>query len=120
MLGKTKFVTGILKYFGLEKEISSPTFTIVNEHHTKNLNIYHFDVYRLEDYEEFLGIGGDEYFNNGICIIEWGEKIKDVLPKNYLKITFEKHENDENKRNVNITAVGDDKKYLKTLEALKS
>ena len=45
--GKTKFTEGILKHFGLEDEISSPTFTIVNEYHQSNINIYHFDVYRL-------------------------------------------------------------------------
>ena len=45
--GKTKFVEGFLSYFGLENEISSPTFTVVNEHHAQDINIYHFDVYRL-------------------------------------------------------------------------
>ena len=59
--GKTKLTEGILTYFGLEKEISSPTFTIVNEYYTDNLNIYHFDVYRLEEAEEFSAIGGEEY-----------------------------------------------------------
>ena len=58
--GKTKFVEGFLEYFGLENEISSPTFTIVNEYKKDNINIYHFDVYRLEDSSEFYEIGGDE------------------------------------------------------------
>jgi len=60
--GKTKFTEGILSYFNLENEISSPTFTIVNEYHKNDINIYHFDVYRLEDSSEFYEIGGDEYF----------------------------------------------------------
>ena len=55
--GKTKFVQGILKYFNLENEISSPTFTIVNEYIKNDINIYHFDVYRLEDVDEFYGMG---------------------------------------------------------------
>ena len=110
---------GILKHFGLEKEISSPTFTIINEHNAKNTNIYHFDVYRLEDFEEFLNIGGEEYFASGICIIEWGEKIEPVLPKDYLKITFERH-SEENKRNINVTTVGNSEKYFKILEALET
>ena len=101
--GKTKFVEGFLSFFGLESEISSPTFTIVNEYKKDNLNIYHFDVYRLEDSSEFYEIGGEEYFSNGICLIEWGELIKDVLPKNYIHITFEKDNNDENIRILNIT-----------------
>ena len=96
--GKTKFVEGILKYFGKENEISSPTFTIVNEYNLDNLNIYHFDVYRLEDQDEFYAIGGEEYFDKGICLIEWGEKIENILPKGYKKITFSRNLTDENRR----------------------
>ena len=89
--GKTKLTEGILTYFDLQDEISSPTFTIVNEYHTnKDLNIYHFDVYRLSDSDEFFAIGGEEYFEKGACIIEWGEMIQDVLPNDYIHITFEK------------------------------
>ena len=120
MLGKTKFTMGILKYFGLDSEISSPTFTIVNEHHSENINLYHFDVYRLEDYEEFLAIGGDEYFSNGICIIEWGEKIESLLPKDYLKISFEKSTNNDSERKLTFIPCGENSKYIKTLEALES
>ena len=100
--GKTKFAEGFLSYFGLEKEISSPTFTIVNEYKKDDINIYHFDVYRLEDSSEFYEIGGEEYFENGICLIEWGELIQDALPKNYIHITFEKDNSDENIRILNI------------------
>ncbi len=104
--GKTKFVEGFLEYFGLENEISSPTFTIVNEYKKDNINIYHFDVYRLEDSSEFCEIGGEEYLSSGICLIEWGEIIKDVLPKNYIQIIFEKDNNDENIRILNIISNG--------------
>ena len=76
--GKTKFVQGILEYFGLENEISSPTFTIVNEYTNSDINIYHFDVYRLADVDEFYAMGGEEYFENGICLIEWGEMIESI------------------------------------------
>ena len=89
--GKTKFVQGILEYFGLEIEISSPTFTIVNEYTNSDINIYHFDVYRLADVDEFYAMGGEEYFENGICLIEWGEMIESILPKHYTKITFKKN-----------------------------
>ncbi len=98
--GKTKFTQGVLSYFGLENEISSPTFTIVNEHHKENISIFHFDVYRLEDIDEFYAMGGEEYFEKGICIIEWGEQIEEILPKGYTKITFCKL--DENKRELRI------------------
>ena len=60
--GKTKLTEGILTYYGLEDEISSPTFTIVNEYVKDNARIFHFDVYRLEDSSEFYAIGGEEYF----------------------------------------------------------
>lgn len=96
--GKTKFVEGILSHFGLENEISSPTFTIVNEYQKNQIKIYHFDVYRLEDSSEFYEIGGEEYFENGICLIEWGELMEDVLPKEYLHITITKEDKNENIR----------------------
>lgn len=103
--GKTKFVQGILKYFGLENEISSPTFTIVNEYSTSILNIYHFDVYRLEDSDEFYAMGGDEYFSKGICLIEWGEIIENILPKPYTKITFRKNEKNPEFRELVIETI---------------
>ena len=104
--GKTKFVQGILKYFNLENEISSPTFTIVNEYNSPDTNIYHFDVYRLADVDEFYAIGGDEYFSKGICIIEWGEIIENILPKDYYKISINKSLDDENIREIIIEPKG--------------
>lgn len=96
--GKTKFTEGVLEYFGLENEISSPTFNIINEYISKDINIYHFDVYRLEDEDEFYAIGGEEYFDKGICLIEWGEMIESVLPKKYIHITFNRnYENDDSR-----------------------
>lgn len=102
--GKTKFVEGFLSYYGLEDEISSPTFTIVNEYNKNDINIYHFDVYRLEDSSEFYEIGGEEYFENGICLIEWGELIEDALPKNYIHIIFKKDAANENIRILEISS----------------
>ena len=104
--GKTKFTEGFLKYFDLNNEISSPTFTIVNEYKNKDINIYHFDVYRLENSDEFYAIGGDEYFSSGICIIEWGELIEDALPDDYIQICFEKDSTNENIRYLNIQTFG--------------
>ena len=108
--GKTKFVQGVLKHFGLENEISSPTFTIVNEYHAKEINTYHFDVYRLSDEDEFYAIGGEEYFENGICLIEWGEMIEKILPPDYIKITFKKDSENEEYRELQIETFGE--KYL--------
>ena len=100
--GKTKFTEGFLSYFGLEKEISSPTFNIVNEYKNEKVNIYHFDVYRLADVDEFYAIGGEEYFLKGICIIEWGEIIKEALPEHYIKIDIQKDEKNLEKRIITI------------------
>ena len=100
--GKTKFVQGVLEHFDLGDEISSPTFTIVNEYSKDEINIYHFDVYRLADTDEFYAMGGEEYFSNGICLIEWGEMIESILPEHYTKITFRKSANDVDYRELHI------------------
>lgn len=112
--GKTKFVQGVLRYFGIEDQISSPTFTIVNEYEKGEIKIYHFDVYRLADEEEFFAIGGEEYFEKGICFIEWGEMIQSALPKSYLKITFDKIEENFEKRILRIEPVGEIRKEVIT------
>ena len=100
--GKTYFTKGIVEYFLDSENISSPTFTIVNEYNTTP-PIYHFDVYRIKNSDEFMNIGGDEYFNKGICIIEWGEKIKDIL-YDYLEINIEYL--DENTRKIQMISHG--------------
>lgn len=104
--GKTRLMRGIAKYFGIENEVCSPTFTIVNEYTAKkdinNVNkIFHFDVYRLTDSEDFENSIGTDYFNSGLCIIEWGEIIKDILPPSTIYITIESTDN-ENERIINI------------------
>ena len=116
--GKTKFTEGFLSYYNLEDEISSPTFNIVNEYQTPFSTIYHFDVYRLADLDEFYAIGGDEYFDKGICLIEWGEQIEDALPLEYIKISFKKNDLDNNSRTLNFEVVG--KKYELILDKLQS
>lgn len=105
--GKTKLTEGILTYFGLQNEISSPTFTIVNEYYTDDLNIYHFDVYRLAEIDEFYAIGGEEYFEKGASIIEWGELIEEALPQNYVKVNFKRDTENINLRNIDIEIIGD-------------
>lgn len=105
--GKTKFVEGLLDYFGLQNEISSPTFTIVNEYKNDKINIYHFDLYRLGDICEFENIGGEEYFSKGICIFEWGELIEDILPNDYIKISFSKSDENVDLRILNIETFGE-------------
>ena len=116
--GKTKFTEGFLSFWELEDEISSPTFNIVNEHNKDNTNIYHLDVYRLENKGEFYAIGGTEYFSTGICVIEWGDLIEDILPNNYIKINFSKDEQDDSLRYLNFKAYGE--RLEKVIEELKA
>ncbi len=101
--GKTVFMSGIAKYFEIENQVSSPTFTIVNEYTLKDeSSIYHFDVYRIESVDEFISDIGTEYFENGLCIIEWGNIIKEILPKNTIFIDISKDELNDNKRYFHI------------------
>ena len=89
--GKTAFVQGLVKALGYREPISSPTFTIVNCYEGAKLPIYHFDVYRIEDPDEMYEIGYEEYvYGDGISLIEWSEKIKDILPPDRYEITIEK------------------------------
>lgn len=104
--GKTKLTEGVLSYFGLQNEISSPTFTIVNEYDTEDLKLFHFDLYRLADIDEFFAIGGEEYFEKGASIIEWGELLEDYLPDKYLKLEFSRDNSFDTKRVIKITNVG--------------
>lgn len=97
--GKTVFMSGIASYFNIESQVSSPTFTIVNEYTTNdNKKIFHFDVYRLEDSNEFINKIGTDYFDEGISIIEWGNIIKDILPKKTIYIDIKKDKENINKR----------------------
>lgn len=106
--GKTHFTKGIAKGLGIKEEITSPTFTIVSEY-TGRLHLYHIDVYRLSDENDFLEIGAEEMlYGDGVCVIEWSEKIKPILPKNTIHIAIEI--NADSSRKFTITNLSD--KYL--------
>ncbi len=87
--GKTRFIQGICKGFGITEHVSSPSFTIVNEYTTGKIKIYHFDFYRVKTMNEVIDIGFDEYiYSNGICLIEWADRIRDILPPNRYEINL--------------------------------
>ncbi len=94
-VGKTTLIKEVAKELGVRDIVSSPTFSLVNEYHTQNSDrVYHFDFYRIEDEEEALDIGVDEYFYSGNwCLIEWPLKIKNLLPLEsvMIKISAENH-----------------------------
>ena len=82
--GKTTLISAIVKELGGAGEISSPTFSIVNEYEVTNDIVYHFDFYRLENSNEALDFGVEEYFESGaLCFLEWAEKIEQHLPLKY-------------------------------------
>ena len=116
--GKTKFTEGVLRHFGLEDEISSPTFTIVNEYDSGRLKLNHFDVYRVSDPDEIYAIGFDDYiFSDAVSIIEWANYIEEILPKDFLHIYIEKDlEKGEDYRKITITPYGERYDYIKELK----
>jgi tRNA threonylcarbamoyladenosine biosynthesis protein TsaE len=94
--GKTTFIRTICERLGVIENVSSPTFSLVNEYMSKRLSepIYHFDFYRIESEREAVDIGCEEYFESGhLCMVEWPEKILNLLPHPHLKITIRTVEN---------------------------
>ena len=90
-VGKTVFTAGFAKGLAINTPICSPTFTILQIYDEGRLPLYHFDVYRIEDEDEMEEIGFDEYaFGEGVCLIEWGEKINALLPEGTVRVTIEK------------------------------
>lgn len=80
--GKTTITKGIAQALDISEEITSPTFCLISEYYGK-MPLYHMDVYRLDGTEDFINLGVDDMlYGDGVCIIEWSEKIMDELPKN--------------------------------------
>ena len=74
-VGKTAFIRGIAQYFNIENEVSSPTFSIINEYQTDKFTIYHFDMYRVNTPEDLESTGFFDYIDSGVMLIEWSENI---------------------------------------------
>ena len=90
-VGKTVFTQGFAKGLGINEPINSPTFTIVQEYNGGRLPFYHFDVYRIGDVTEMDEIGYEEYFfSDGVCLVEWGHLIAELLPQETIMVTIEK------------------------------
>ena len=94
-VGKTTLIKEIVKQLKVDDVVTSPTFSLVNEYHSrKGERIYHFDFYRIEQEEEALDIGIDEYFNsNAWCLVEWPERIKNLVPLNAVEIHLSRNDN---------------------------
>ena len=93
--GKTTLTKAIAAGLDISETVTSPTFTIVKEYNSGRLPLFHFDVYRLENGGELIEIGGEEYFDaGGICVIEWADKIAEILPDDTKLILLEYGENE--------------------------
>lgn len=89
--GKTTFIQALCKVLGVQVDVNSPTFSLVNEYFTANgESLFHFDLYRIEDAEELFDMGYEEYFYSGKrCFIEWPEKAAHLIPEDALMVRIE-------------------------------
>ena len=88
--GKTQFVKGFVAGLGSGAAVTSPTFTLLHEYTGGRLTVYHFDFYRLEDRAAALRLGLDDYFfGDGVCVIEWADRFRDLIPPHANWISFE-------------------------------
>ena len=121
--GKTLFTQGLARGLGVTDDVTSPTFNLMNIYHGR-LDVYHFDLYRLEHESELDEIGFYEYTDEprGIAVIEWADKFVDCLPDDYLKIEIARaSENDahENEREISFMAIGQSKAIEKLLKEIE-
>lgn len=102
-VGKTTLISALCNKWNVKDQVSSPTFSIINHYESEIKGpLYHFDFYRLNRLEEALDIGIEEYLESGnICLIEWGDRIKSLLPENIIIIDIALEKN--NFRNLKIT-----------------
>ncbi|KOA18330.1 tRNA threonylcarbamoyladenosine biosynthesis protein TsaE [Clostridium homopropionicum DSM 5847] len=115
--GKTHITKGIALGLGIEDNITSPTFNIVNEYEGRH-KMYHFDVYRVNDPDEISAIGFDEYiFGNGVSVIEWSNYIEDLIPEEHVEIKIDKlPEMGNNYRKIQVNSWGKRYDYIKEIK----
>lgn len=89
--GKTTFIKAICEEIGVIDKVNSPTFSIINEYKTVTGDaVYHFDCYRINNIQEAINLGFEDYFCSGnLCFIEWAENISEILPENTVSIIFD-------------------------------
>ena len=93
--GKTTLIKKFCNHLGVQDEVSSPTFALVNEYESKTGPIYHFDLYRIRSEEELYDIGYEDYFFSGyLCLVEWPEMASGIIPENHISVKI-RVENDQ-------------------------
>lgn len=107
--GKTAFARVFLRHLAQnpELEVPSPTFTLVQQYETPKGEVWHFDLYRLEDADEMLEIGWDEALTSAVSLIEWPERLGAYMPDNFLKIQFKFSSQDADLRDIFVYSGGD-------------
>lgn len=91
-VGKTVFTQGVAAGLGIDEPVCSPTFTLIQEYHEGRIPLYHFDVYRIDGPWDMDDLGYEEYFfGDGVCLVEWGNLIKELMPDNTVYVTIEKN-----------------------------
>ena len=114
--GKTRFVQGVARALGIQAEVTSPTFTILNIHEGTDLKLYHFDLYRLDDPEEFYEAGLEEYaFGNGAAVIEWPD-CAELMPDTCFEVEINRGASDD-EREITVTPMGDVRSRIAEIEA---
>lgn len=114
--GKTHFAKGFAEGLGITDNITSPTFTIVNEYYEGRLPFYHFDVYRVNDVDEILQVGFEEYvYGHGVTLIEWADMIEAILPDELIHVKIEKTEQPD-ERKITIRSFGKEYDFLEELQ----
>ncbi len=104
--GKTAFSQGVARGLGVDGPVTSPTFTLINEYEGR-LPLYHFDVYRLAGPAEMEDLGYEEYFyGQGVCLVEWAQRVEEVLPRERLDILLTRDEGSEEIRLVHFMPKG--------------
>ena len=100
--GKSVFARGVARGLGIKETITSPTFTLIHEYNIQNpelvihnpqfrgsINLYHMDLYRTNNVQEIYNIGVEDYFyGDGICLVEWAEKLGELFPKDAINVTI--------------------------------
>ena len=97
-MGKTTFTSGLCEGYGIDAEVSSPTFALVNEYGNRDKKVYHFDMYRISGFDDLCSTGFFDYLDsNAVLAIEWSENIENALPENYIRLEIERGDSDESR-----------------------
>ena len=114
--GKTTFIQGFGQQLNAIEPINSPTFTLINEYNG-DIPIYHFDCYRLNGSDELFDIGYEEYFyGDGVTVVEWAEKVEEVIPKDAFQLYFKHLFNAEESREITIECPEDREEICSSLQ----